>query len=64
MPKVAIIDKSPTRETYKKYFDFEFDVFHLVDTNLKKVLKKDVTLIQDFTDTSLKTWFMTPIDNR
>ena len=44
MKKVAIIDKAPSRNRYKEYFEFEFDVFHMSDVPVKKLLKKDITL--------------------
>lgn len=44
MTKVAIVDKCETRVNYGKYFDFEFEVLHLVDKQVKKILKKDITL--------------------
>lgn len=47
MKKVAIIDKNPSRVNYKEYFEFEFEVFHMSDVPIKKLLKKDVTLVID-----------------
>ena len=44
MKKIAIIDKAPSRADYKKYFDFEFDVYHLSSVPVQKLLKKDVDL--------------------
>lgn len=44
MQKVAIVDKYDAKIDYAKYFDFEFEVFHLCDENVKRVLKKDITL--------------------
>lgn len=42
---IAIIDKAPSRNDYKKYFDFEFDLFHMSSVPLSgKMLKKDVDL--------------------
>lgn len=44
MVKVAIIDKAPSRNNYSKYFDFEFEHFHMSSVPLAKMLKKDVDL--------------------
>lgn len=44
MKKTAIVDKAPSRTDYKKYFDFEFDVYHLSSVPVQKLLKKDVDL--------------------
>jgi DNA polymerase I-like protein with 3'-5' exonuclease and polymerase domains len=44
MKKVALIDKYDSHLDYTKYFDFEFDKFHLCEENLKRVLKKDIVL--------------------
>jgi DNA polymerase I-like protein with 3'-5' exonuclease and polymerase domains len=52
MSKVALVDSKPGRNYYSSLFDnaFEFDEFHLVDNpDIKKVLKKDVTLDIDVT---------------
>lgn len=42
--KVAIIDKAPSRNDYSKYFDFEFELFHMSSVPISKLLKKDVDL--------------------
>lgn len=42
--KIAIIDKCPSKTDYSKYFDFEFEHFHLSSVYLQKILKKDVDL--------------------
>lgn len=42
--KVAIIDKAPSRNNYSKYFDFEFEHFHMSSVPIQKLLKKDVDL--------------------
>lgn len=43
--KIAIIDKAPSRTDYKKYFDFDFELFHMSSIPLSgKLLKKDVDL--------------------
>lgn len=47
MKKVAIIDKAPSSANYSKYFDFDFDLYHMSDVPIKKLLKKDVTLVVD-----------------
>lgn len=44
MSKIAIIDKCPTKVDYKKYFDFDFELYHLSSVYLQKVLKKDVDI--------------------
>lgn len=47
MKKVAIIDKAPSNVKYEKYFDFEYDLYHMSDVPIKKLLKRDVTLVVD-----------------
>jgi DNA polymerase I-like protein with 3'-5' exonuclease and polymerase domains len=47
MPKIAIIDKAPSKADYSKYFDFEFDVYHMSSVPISKLLKKDVDLEVD-----------------
>ena len=47
MPKICIIDKCPSKVDYSKYFDFDFELFHLSSTYLQKVLKRDVDLDLD-----------------
>jgi DNA polymerase I-like protein with 3'-5' exonuclease and polymerase domains len=42
--KVAIIDKAPSRNDYSKYFDFDFELFHMSSVPIPKLLKKDVDL--------------------
>ena len=42
--KIAIIDKQPSTANYSRYFDFEFDHYHLSSVRLTKVLKKDVDI--------------------
>jgi len=44
MKKIAIIDKYNSHVNYKQYFDFDFDEYHLCEENVKRVLKKDITL--------------------
>lgn len=44
MKRIAIIDKAPSRNNYSKYFDFEFDHFHMSSVPVQKLLKKDVDL--------------------
>ncbi len=43
--KIAIIDKAPSKNDYKKYFEFDFDLFHMSSVPITKLLKKDVDLI-------------------
>jgi DNA polymerase I-like protein with 3'-5' exonuclease and polymerase domains len=42
--KIAIIDKAPSRTNYSKYFDFEFELFHMSSVPVTKLLKRDVDL--------------------
>jgi DNA polymerase I-like protein with 3'-5' exonuclease and polymerase domains len=42
--KVAIIDKAPSRNDYTKYFDFDFEHFHMSSVPIQKLLKKNVDL--------------------
>ncbi len=42
---IAIIDKQPSKINYSKYFDFEYDLFHLCSTVKTKVLKRDVDMV-------------------
>lgn len=42
--KIALIDKCPGKVDYRKYFEFEFDHYHLCSESLPKILKKDVDL--------------------
>ena len=30
MPKIAIIDKAPSKNKYQNYFEFDFDLFHSI----------------------------------
>lgn len=45
--KIAIIDKQPSKNDYSKYFNFDFELFHMSSKPLTKLLKKDVDLIFD-----------------
>lgn len=42
--KIAVIDKCPSGAKYEKYFNFEFDRYHLSSKKLPKILKKDVDI--------------------
>lgn len=42
--QIAIIDKAPNKTDYKKYFSFNFDLFHMSSVPVAKLLKKDVDL--------------------
>lgn len=42
--KIAIIDKCATKTDYSRYFEFDFDLYHLSSVYLAKVLKKDVDI--------------------
>ncbi len=44
MATIAIVDKAPSAVNYSRYFNFEFDNYHLSSKKLKKLLKKDVDL--------------------
>lgn len=48
--KVAVVEKCKVghRDPYKEYFDFDYDRFQLVNSNKSKVLKRDITLEEDF----------------
>lgn len=50
MKKIAIVDKAPSRNDYSKYFDFEFEVFHMSSIPIQKLLKKDVDLDRTLLD--------------
>jgi len=41
---IAVVEKAPSKVNYKEYFDFDFDVHYLCETNVKRVLKKDIVL--------------------
>jgi len=43
--KIAVVDKAPSGVNYKSYFKFDFDHFHLSSKRIKKLLKKDVDLV-------------------
>ena len=47
--KIAVVDKAPSGVNYKSYFKFDFDHFHLSSRRIKKLLKKDVDLV-DFNE--------------
>lgn len=42
--KIAIIDKAPSKNQYSKFFNFEFELFHMSSIPITKLLKKDVDL--------------------
>lgn len=44
MSRICLVDKCPIKTDYKKYFDFDFDLYHLSSVYLQKVLKKDCDL--------------------
>lgn len=50
MKKIAIVDKAPSRNDYSKYFDFEFEQFHMSSVPVQKLLKKDVDLDRSLLD--------------
>jgi DNA polymerase I-like protein with 3'-5' exonuclease and polymerase domains len=45
MARVAIVDKCPSRNKYKDYFEFDFEEYHLCSQQLPKVLVKDVDIV-------------------
>ncbi|NDB57315.1 hypothetical protein EB001_02515 [bacterium] len=47
MTKICIIDKAPSRNNYSTYFNFEFELFHMSQVPITKLLKKDVDLVID-----------------
>ena len=47
MNKIVIIDKAPSRNNYKNYFNFDFELFHMSSIPITKLLKKDVDLVID-----------------
>ena len=47
MNKIVIIDKAPSRNNYKNYFNFDFELFHMSSVPITKLLKKDVDLVID-----------------
>ena len=51
--KIAIIDKAPSRNNYSKYFDFDYDHFHMSSVPVAKLLKKDVDLVVDLDEYDL-----------
>lgn len=44
---ICIIDKAPSKNDYRKYFSFQFDLFHMSSVPIPKLLKKDVDLVID-----------------
>lgn len=42
--KIAIIDKCPSKAEYNRYFDFDYDHYHLCSVYMSKLLKKDVDI--------------------
>lgn len=42
--KIAVIDKFPSNIDYTKYFEFEFDTYHLCQYRKEKILKKDIDI--------------------
>jgi len=45
MSLIAVVDKQPSRNNYSKYFNFEFELYHLSSVPVTKMLKKDVDLV-------------------
>lgn len=50
--KIAVVEKNKTgfSDPYREYFKFEYDRFQLVNSNKTKILKRDITLKEDFSD--------------
>ena len=48
--KIALVEKHITGKSdpYREYFNFEYDRFELVTSNKSKILKKDITLKENF----------------
>ena len=44
MANIAIVDKAPSAVNYSRYFNFEYDNYHLSSKKVKKLLKRDVDL--------------------
>jgi DNA polymerase I-like protein with 3'-5' exonuclease and polymerase domains len=44
MTKICIIDKAPSRNNYSTHFNFDFELFHMSQVPITKLLKKDVDL--------------------
>ena len=53
--KIAVVEKCRMghSDPYAEYFDFEYDRFQLINSNKSKVLKRDVTLDEDFEEYDL-----------
>jgi len=53
--KIAVVEKCKMgyADPYKEYFNFEYDRFQLVNSNKSKVLKRDITLTEDFEEYDL-----------
>lgn len=45
--QICVIDKAPSRNNYSKYFDFDFELFHMSSVSITKLLKRDVDLVVD-----------------
>ena len=42
--RVAILDRCPSPVNYAKWFEFDFELFHLSSTKVKRLLKRDIDL--------------------
>lgn len=51
--KICLIDKAPSRNDYSQFFEFEFELFHMSQVPITKLLKKDVTLDIDLDEYDL-----------
>lgn len=50
MKKIAVVDKAPSKTDYSKYFEFEYDLYHMSSVPIQKLLKKDVDLDSSLLD--------------
>jgi DNA polymerase I-like protein with 3'-5' exonuclease and polymerase domains len=53
--KIAVVEKNKTgySDPYREYFNFDYDRFQLVNSNKTKILKRDITLDENFEDYDL-----------
>lgn len=42
--RIAIVDKNSSSENYSKFFDFDYDLYHLSSVKKDKILKKDIDI--------------------
>lgn len=53
--KIAVVEKNKTgySDPYAEYFNFDYDRFQLTNVNKTKILKRDITLDEDFEEYDL-----------